>query len=357
MGEVGTEDYPILYALDGGGALRFIEDVDNGEACGCTCPSCSQPLVAKNGGSKVMHHFAHKRGTCKWSVENVVARLAAQAIEKSGRMAFPRLTYHDHDLDDRVEISVARTLRVRSVRCEDASGRGAPEVVLTCSSKTSDKEFALIMPLVHAITDAQQARLEDTFPGVVVIDLAKDLRRVRRGLGRHHDRAELIMRYQDLDFIASLLLDTGCDIKYWLCNQVAEERERKSLEAYESRQAREAARRREAEERRKREEAERQERERRDAEKARLKNEQRAKQVVDRIQEITLIDRDGRRVRELTTIKDALGRRDFQVIDESGRRWIECEECGRMGTEEQFWTFGGPGRMSLGSCYACRKKH
>jgi len=41
------------------GKLAFINDVDNGLACGCKCTQCGEPLVAKNKGKMKEHYFAH----------------------------------------------------------------------------------------------------------------------------------------------------------------------------------------------------------------------------------------------------------------------------------------------------------
>ena len=45
-----------------------------------------------------------------------------------------------------------------------------------------------------------------------------------------------------------------------------------------------------------------------------------------------------------------------QVVDQSGARWIRCELCGVVETEDKFWTFGGAGHMNLGKCYKCSKR-
>jgi len=46
------------------GQLVHVDAVASGSGCGCVCPSCGDPLVAKKGESRI-HHFAHYRGaTC-----------------------------------------------------------------------------------------------------------------------------------------------------------------------------------------------------------------------------------------------------------------------------------------------------
>ncbi len=50
----------LIYALKDGIAMS-VENVESGLKCGCICPSCGEPLVAKKG-TKRMHHFSHYSG-------------------------------------------------------------------------------------------------------------------------------------------------------------------------------------------------------------------------------------------------------------------------------------------------------
>lgn len=50
----------LIYAIKDGMATS-IENVESGLKCGCICPSCGEPLVARKG-AKRMHHFAHYSG-------------------------------------------------------------------------------------------------------------------------------------------------------------------------------------------------------------------------------------------------------------------------------------------------------
>ena len=45
-----------------------------------------------------------------------------------------------------------------------------------------------------------------------------------------------------------------------------------------------------------------------------------------------------------------------QVRDVTGARWVKCELCGSVETEDKFWSYGGANHVNLGTCYKCGKK-
>jgi len=361
--------FPLVYAPDASGVYRHVDDVLNGEACGCTCPApdCGQPLVAKNAGGKRVHHFAHKRGTCAWAAENVIATLAGRALSRAGRMAFPELSFHDCCERRDVVMSPARTLPVVEVSAEFLSGRGAPEVVVTCRSSAGDeKRFAIALCLVHPLKDAHADALRETGVDLVEIDLRSMLKSAKREAGKHYDREALLVRFQDEGFLESILLGEGHLQKTWALNanrDAAEiesrarleerlaaeklERERREAEKRE-RKAREAAERALAEaERKRREEAEAAERVRRRAEREREQAERLAREEAQRAEaeERAKID-----------VLEQLDQQEFQARDQLGRRWVRCERCGEAKPVEEFMMYGGLGRVNLGVCYDCGRK-
>lgn len=72
----------LTYAFDKNGDFVSVDEVPTGIACNCTCPACHEPLVAKNGGSKRVHHFAHASGVdCGSAYESMLHIIAKQKIQ------------------------------------------------------------------------------------------------------------------------------------------------------------------------------------------------------------------------------------------------------------------------------------
>jgi hypothetical protein len=42
-----------------------------------------------------------------------------------------------------------------------------------------------------------------------------------------------------------------------------------------------------------------------------------------------------------------------QARDSSGNRWIKCEKCGLIDTDDKFASYGGQNHINLGICYSC----
>lgn len=78
------EAHMLMYAVGSKGQLVNIDDVRTGNECGCFCPACKEPLMAKNQGLKKIHHFAHQSGTeCEFAYESMLHLLAKEKVRNA----------------------------------------------------------------------------------------------------------------------------------------------------------------------------------------------------------------------------------------------------------------------------------
>ena len=241
------ESDPLLFAYDATGALVHIDTVPNGNSCGCICPGCKQPLIAKNGGQKLIHHFAHKKGACRWAVETTVIMIARGILEEHKTMTVSGAGYFS-DLDEIFyRFPPTGKLDIHEVELIEAEGRKAPALKITCTDEFDrDSVFVLVPVVAHRVSEEQLAYLqEQTEKGVV---LALDLKRVYSGMrdkhGRHFSRGEFYLQAQNPDNLKSLLLDDpetsfdfnevydGTDALHWLARPRRDEHMAENREEY-----------------------------------------------------------------------------------------------------------------------------
>lgn len=84
-------DAYLTYAVGEKGHLVHVDDVPNGEVCGCTCPECGSKLIAKNKGQHNQHHFAHVGGSdCVRAVESALHLMAKEILSEGKKIMLPR---------------------------------------------------------------------------------------------------------------------------------------------------------------------------------------------------------------------------------------------------------------------------
>lgn len=355
-----TQSQPILFGRDAQGNLCHIDSVANGEACGCFCPdpSCGQVLIARNGGTKRIHHFAHKRGTCEWSIEYLISTLAADILRGMRCATFPALSYRDWMSSENVEIAPAKQLRFDEVSLEHLSGRGAPDVVVGCKLKSgSVRRFALVFSLIHTLTPGQLEKLRAAGADAVLIDLKVPLRWKKRELDdKHFDRVGILTSFQEPAFIRKVLLNDKCPYKVWAANARREAAEAESLAEYERTQ--EEERRRKAEAARQRELERQQKEEKRRRVLKELREEQERAQAAERERlRREEEERERQRLeaerRDRASLAEALEQQECQARDSQGRRWVKCRICGEAKLADRFQSYGGAGSVNLGVCSEC----
>ncbi|WP_080802230.1 competence protein CoiA family protein [Arabiibacter massiliensis] len=261
------DDVPITCALDSSGRLRHVDDVPNGEACGCVCPACGHAMLAVQG-SKLIHHFRHKGRSCAWAVDAMVQLLARDVLAERMRFTFPELRCHDFEKDAPLVLAKPVAVALSGVSEEAVSSRRVPEIVLHLGAS---RRICLVVWASHAPTDAQVSQVREAGLDLVGIDLRALYDWLRRREGKHADRERLYRRIQERSTIEELLATASPAFKRWIVNAKALAAEAESRER--ERAERERHRREEAE-RRKREEAE-----KREAAEAALRAEEEARQA------------------------------------------------------------------------------
>ncbi|MGF1683462.1 hypothetical protein [Photobacterium minamisatsumaniensis] len=75
--------------------IFHVESVPNGLACGCICPECRQPLIAKNQGERRRPHFSHAKDTeCyDYHAMTYLHQYAQQLIESECKIVLPEFSH------------------------------------------------------------------------------------------------------------------------------------------------------------------------------------------------------------------------------------------------------------------------
>ena len=118
-----------------GDRMVAVEDVASGLACGCFCPGCRSPLVARQGSRawSFAHHGSKGDIGC---LETAIHRVAKQALLDAGAMVVPgyKLAVSAQSADGRIhlverEVAAKRQIRFDRVALEVALGEIRPDVV------------------------------------------------------------------------------------------------------------------------------------------------------------------------------------------------------------------------------------
>lgn len=137
------------------GVLTHVGEVESGKACGCTCPGCDAPLVAKKG-PRVVHHFAHAGGAeCAHAVETALHLAAKNTIERAGYFVIPGVRLDFGSYKEPWLLAGAQRVVPDSVVLEHRMGGVVPDVVLTVAGKPLLVEVAV----THYVGEEKRARL------------------------------------------------------------------------------------------------------------------------------------------------------------------------------------------------------
>ena len=154
--------------------IVHIDEVVNGLACGCSCPSCGERLIAKQG-TETAHHFAHKGGSdCAGGIQTALHMAAKKIILRERRMILPALLVEATATDaiGRTHQSVA-SLPPKEVTFEDIFeetrfGSMIPDI----QAKVGDRMLFIEVAVHHFTDDDKKKKLAKAGIATVEIDLS-----------------------------------------------------------------------------------------------------------------------------------------------------------------------------------------
>jgi hypothetical protein len=155
------------------GALHFVSDVPSGSRCGCICPQCRAPLVARNRPSpdrRRVFHFQHaSTSACVGGRESAIHRMAKEILARAPTLLLPEWRSG--------EIAIpALALVVQGTPAMEVpllEGRLRPDVLVNgeCAGTTLASLLVEIR-VCHAVDGAKRALTKENRLSMIEIDLS-----------------------------------------------------------------------------------------------------------------------------------------------------------------------------------------
>lgn len=152
------------------GRLVTPDVVERGAACGCACPQCEAPLVAKKG-DVLRHHFAHAAEGCGMgALETALHKMAKQIIVDAGRLWLPQIAaVFNKGGFFRQEVIQKETWYSGEAVSEVRIGDVQPDVVITGEGRPVHVEIFV----AHAVDAEKRKKLRAAELDTIEIDLAR----------------------------------------------------------------------------------------------------------------------------------------------------------------------------------------
>lgn len=168
MKRKGTRLLTVPFGLRDGRFL-FVNEVSPGIGCGCVCPECGMPLIARNRefeGRQRARHFQHARATtCQGGWETAVHRMAKEVLADAGAIMLPRWTSGDIEIEP-------STFSISASRLEVSLLGGCIRADAVLNGVADDVELSQLCVEIrvhHAVDSTKRDLL--TLHGVDVIEI------------------------------------------------------------------------------------------------------------------------------------------------------------------------------------------
>ncbi len=145
------------------GRLVGIADVERGAACGCVCPGCGRPVIARKGDI-MRHHFAHAASAeCMTALESMAHKLGKQIVADAGMLWVPGYGEEGAPLIREMCVAADR------VESEKAIGPIRPDLLFYKSGRT----LAVEILVTHTPEPSKIAAFRAAGVAAVEIDLSE----------------------------------------------------------------------------------------------------------------------------------------------------------------------------------------
>lgn len=143
------------------GTLYEPRQVSNGKACGCVCPGCKHPLIARQNAQTP--HFAHAPGEdCKRGFETAVHLAAKQLIAERMELSLPPAVLHypgGYGQRPSTELLYTYNLRkLSAVRIEPWLDDFRPDIIVVESGKNI--EILVEIAVTHLVDDIKLQKIK-----------------------------------------------------------------------------------------------------------------------------------------------------------------------------------------------------
>ena len=346
------------------GKLITVNDLsedERGLACNCVCPLCKDPFEARLGAVRI-HHFAHSGEGCDEVASYLIGLYGFfRDYASSAVCTIPELCVY-YQVDKRSDHPVTPFNYTEQISCHALNGSDQKKIRLSKEVKLSF-ESAEIVPgkagrpeAVIATYHGRRIAFVISPPDTVCKNFrAKSYGEIATLEIMLSKKADLISRantemmnaiFSDVSnyrWLSSPLVFSAFDC----INSERKEAHRDYQEELERiRIQQEAVRRKQEEVRRKQAELRQQEQELR-----RLQLEEQRKAAEEEKEERRL-EEAQREADDQALIETQIRIPGQLVIDSRKRRWIQCESCGKIATDGEFWTY----QWNRGQCKECGSK-
>lgn len=141
------------------------DEVSRGSACGCLCPGCNSPVIARQGTEREWHFSHAKGGHCKEGYEISVHEIAKQMIRLRRELLLPALNIEVRAVDS-FGLPISEQIRVLDasvVRLDECwTSQVRDDVTVDVAGRFGNQEILVEITVFHRLMPDKRDRLVAT---------------------------------------------------------------------------------------------------------------------------------------------------------------------------------------------------